>query len=160
MPFLSEYEVFRPGYLRGFVTQLAQPGRNWEVGLFQDDKLLGTCLADQRTDPASGWPAFTGFDFNLHPGALQPDEEVRIQVINTDHVIARLRRVDWEQGAASEGRRATGFVRHVLGLTSTGLPLTFTPVEVSTCTACRSPSASTGSSSRSKAAARPSGSSG
>lgn len=120
MSFLSDYQVFKPGYLRGFVTQTAQPGRNWEVGLFKDDTLLGTCLADLRTDPATGWPAFSGFEFNLLPAALLDDEELHIQVINCDHQIARLSRRDWEQGAASKGRRTPGLVRHVQGLTLAG----------------------------------------
>lgn len=120
MPYLSDHEVFRPGLLRGFVTHSDQPGRTWQVGLFQGEALLGCCLADQRTDPARGWPAFCGFEFNLQPEALEDDAELRLQVINTNHVIARLRRSDLDQGVSSEGRRAAGFVRHVQGLTLTG----------------------------------------
>lgn len=120
MPFLSDHQIFRPGFLRGFVMHTDQPGRNWQVGLFRGDTLLGCCLSDLHTDPACDWPAFYGFEFNLQLGALEDDAELRLQVVNTDHVIARLQRSDLERGASSEGRRAAGFVRHVQGLTLTG----------------------------------------
>ena len=52
MPFLSEVEFFRPGYVRGAVFDPAQPDRRWVVGLLLNGQLSTTGRAEAETTAA------------------------------------------------------------------------------------------------------------
>lgn len=120
MPFRSECRFVAPGVLRGFVEKVDQPDRHWQVGLFVDGELQGTCLSDLPLPTVEAWQRGRGFEFNLiGPERLEGDE-LTVLVVNTDHVVARFSQGDFRPAQSAVAKGPVGFVRHVQGLVLAG----------------------------------------
>lgn len=121
MPFLSDLTFSEPGLLQGHVLRGSQPDRQWHVGLFVNDRLLGATVADLPAEPGEepcGSGAH-GFRFSLNPSALQDTDILRIAVLNTNHIIYEQNFSDLRKALKST-RRTLGSIRHVRGLMLSG----------------------------------------
>lgn len=121
MPFLSDLNFSAPGLLQGHVLRGSQPDRQWHVGLFVNDRLLGATMADLPAEPDKepcGSGAH-GFRFSLNPSALQDTDILRIAVLNTNHIIYEQNFSDLRKALKSTPR-TLGSIRHVRGLMLSG----------------------------------------
>lgn len=120
MPMQSDLRFVAPGLLQGFVQAANQPDRIWHVGLFVNNRLLETQIADRPEAAQPGWPAGHGFAFTLNQAALNDRDQLRLQVLNHPHILC-------DQGFASlraqpaPTARGLAFVRHAHGLTLSGV---------------------------------------
>lgn len=124
MPFLSEVEFFRPGYVRGAVFDPAQPDRRWVVGLLLNGQLSTTGRAEADCEnwcKKPGMPSDCGFEFNLNVGILQDTDKIALTVVNTDEIIREVTIADLADWRDPYERDSAGHVRHVHGLTLSGL---------------------------------------
>ncbi|WP_134681989.1 glycosyltransferase family 2 protein [Paracoccus ravus] len=116
MPFLSDLAFTAPGLLRGHVYRKSQPARQWHVGLFVNDHLLGATLADLPDDSMDeardGTIDDHGFQFSLNPAALQETDLLRVEVLNQGHVIAERRVSDLRLQPSPAGPGVARISRH------------------------------------------------
>lgn len=123
MAFRSELRAWRPGLLDGHVIDPDRPDRRWVVSLCINGQPLAHCLADADTPDASGpgLPPDCGFAFDLNTAILAPDDILSVEVANEGTVLGRIALADaagWQEATA---RDRAGFVRHVAGLTLSGV---------------------------------------
>ncbi len=121
MTFRSDHAFTAPGLLQGHVLRPAQPGQIWHVGLFVQDRLISTVAADLPGEAAADDARFGhGFTLRLNTSAMDPQDRLRLEVLNTAHVILDTTLAALH--AAPPPARARGAsVRHLHGLTLTGL---------------------------------------
>ena len=124
MPFLSEVEFFRPGFVRGAVVDPSHPWRRWVVGLSLNGRLATTTLAEGNSTAwcqRPGFPPDCGFEFNLNSAALRDSDLITLTVVNSDHILAETAGADVPNWLDSTARDRAGYVRHVHGLTLSGV---------------------------------------
>lgn len=122
MSFLSDHAFIAPGLLQGHVVLAAQPDRVWHVGLFVNDRLLTALPADlpgeAGRDPAI--PPGHGFGFTFNAAALKEPDVIRLEVLNTSHVIAEATWADLRQQQVPRPAQMAAQVWHQHGLTLMG----------------------------------------
>lgn len=123
MTFRSDHAFAPPGLLHGHVLLPAQQERIWHVGLFVNDRLIGASAADHPGEAAADDPRFGhAFHLRLNTTALEPQDQLRLEVLNTTHIICDTTLEALQSTlhpAATSARGAS--VRHQHGLTLTGL---------------------------------------
>jgi GT2 family glycosyltransferase len=119
MPFLSDCIFVEPGLLRGHVRLEGQPGRHWHVGLSVNGQFLGATLADLPGGTTEVAAQGHGFHFSLNPAALDERDELRLEVLNTSHVIADCRLSDLRAQGVPD-MIAPGRLDYGYGLTISG----------------------------------------
>lgn len=119
MPFLSDCAFAAPGLLRGYVMLEGQPDRLWHVGLYANGRFLGATLADQESDAGGEAYRGHGFHFSLNPAALDDRDVLRLEVLNTRHVIVEGRLPDLRHDAP-QTLIAPGTLDYGYGLTISG----------------------------------------
>lgn len=124
MPFLSEVEFFRPGFIRGAVFDPNRPDRRWVVGLSLNGQLSTTGLAEARCGDwcrLPGAPSDCGFEFNLNAAILHDTDRIALSVVNSDEVLLQATLADLGPWRDPSERDSAGHVRHVHGLTLGGV---------------------------------------
>lgn len=119
MPFQSDCTFAAPGLLRGFVMLEGQPDRHWHVGLYANGRFLGATLADRESDAEGQANHGHGFHFSLNPAALDDRDVLRVEVLNTSHVIAEGRLSDLRHDVP-QTLMAPGTLDYGYGLTISG----------------------------------------
>lgn len=122
MPFHSDHAFVAPGLLQGHVVLAAQPDRIWHVGLFVNNRLLAALPADLPGEPGRdpAIPTGHGFGFTFNAAALSQADVIRLEILNTSHVITETTMADLRQTAAQRPARMAAQVWHQHGLTLMG----------------------------------------